>query len=50
MDIQMKKYVLKSLVVTTTASMIFGFIGETFAQAQETNFENGIKIQQDKVS
>ena len=45
-----EKYVLKSLLVTTTASMIFGFIGETFAQAQETNFENGIKIQQDKVS
>ena len=43
MDIQMKKYVLKSLLVTTTASMIFGFIGETFAQAQETNFENGIR-------
>lgn len=28
----------------------FGFIGEIFAQAQETNFENWIKIQQDKVS
>ncbi|MCY1616551.1 hypothetical protein [Staphylococcus pettenkoferi] len=46
----MKEYLLKTLLISTTDSVLFGFTGESFAHAQEVSSENGVKTQQSSVS